>query len=262
MTPAVAAVASVVAADDRALVLTVTPWLRSRVRLALGVAITLVFVMGTAVEGARLLGHDTLLGLGRLLNLGQEANLPTWYASATLLVAAMLAAAVAALKLRARDPFARRWVGLSALLVLMSLDETAVIHELSSLVAMKVLQSNDLPWYVYYAWIVPGAVVVGVVLWWLYSWSRSLSPPVRRQITLAAGVYFGGALGVEILEAACMAYLGGAAANRSALYSGLWMTQELLEMIGVAVFILAMLDQLAEDGVTASVSVAADRDPD
>jgi hypothetical protein len=223
---------------------------RQATRRALGVAIAALVVLGTAGEVARLgFGRDTLFGFVRLFGLGQEANVPTWYSSATLLVAAALAGTAALLKHRARDPLARRWTALAALLALMSLDETAAIHEsIPALAAYRLLGEGDSP-FVYYAWIVPGAAIAAAIVWWFTSLWRGLRRDVRPRFANAAAIYFGGAVGVEVAEAACAAVLGLERAATSPFYSALWTTQEALEMIGVAALILALLDHLALERV-------------
>jgi hypothetical protein len=216
---------------------------RRTVRLILASTIASLVALGTAGEIARLgFQRDTLLGFVRLFGLGQEANVPTWYASATLLIAAVLAGAVALHESQRGSQLGRQWWLLVTLLTLMSLDETAVIHETASvLLARRLLGTEGLPWYVFYAWIVPGTVLLAGILWWFSTLWRNLSAPIRRQFTVAAALYFGGALGLEVAEAAWAARFG----MQNAIYSALWTTQELLEMIGVAALILALLDHLA-----------------
>jgi hypothetical protein len=86
-----------------------------------------------------------------------------------------------------------------------------------------------------------------------------LAPPVRRLFLLAAAVYLGGALGVEMAGAA-HAFRHG---TENLGYS-LWTTlEEALEMAGVAVFIYALLRQVEAGGpvrlrVTAGDAPGAD----
>src|SRR5262245_30024904 len=57
--------------------------------------------------------HDHLWGFSRLLALDQEANLPTWYSSATLLFCSLLLTLIALAKRQARDRFAGHWGALA-----------------------------------------------------------------------------------------------------------------------------------------------------
>ncbi len=220
----------------------VSPQTRRVIRLSFGVAISLLVALGTAGEIARLgFGHDVLFGLVRLFGLGQEANVPTWYSSATLLIAATLAGVAARWQFHLGSSLARQWLFLAILLALMSMDETAAIHEtVPALLARRILGSTGRPWYVLYAWLVPGTGLVLVILWWFSNLWRSLPPLLRRRFTFAVAMYFGGAVGLEFAEAAWLARAG-----EDAIYSVLWTAQEVLEMVGVAALILVLLDYLS-----------------
>lgn len=233
---------------------------RRTIRLILASAIASLVALGTAGEIARLgFQRDTLLGFVRLFGLGQEANVPTWYSSATLLIAALLAVTAALLQFHRGNPLGRQWALLAILLTLMSLDETAAIHETASvLLARRLLGVDGLPWYVFYAWIVPGTVLLAGILWWFSTLWQNLPAPVRRQFTVAACMYFGGALGLEVAEAAWSARFG----MGNAMYSALWTTQELLEMAGVAALILALLDYLALSRASITLHFPGDRGGD
>ena len=69
------------------------------------------------------------MGLGAVFDLSLEANVPTWYSAAALLVSALALGLITAVKLRERAPFAKHWGGLAAMFVYLSLDEVARFHE-------------------------------------------------------------------------------------------------------------------------------------
>ncbi len=215
-------------------------------------SIALLVLLGTLGEVARLgFGFNTVLGLIRLFGLGQEANVPTWFSSASFLIAALLAAVIALVKRQCRDALATQWFCLSLLLCFMSLDETAMMHETFSVVAAQVLLGvKDQPWFIYYAWILPGIIVAGAIVWCFSTLWRSLDTKTRSGFTWAAVVYFGGVLGMEVVEAAFAAVLGLQQADASPYYTAVWTTQELMEMAGVAILILTMVDYLALSQIT------------
>jgi hypothetical protein len=253
-------------ADARAgheVALSISAGTRRAVRLGLTVAIVALAALGSACEVARVgFGRNFLLGFARLFGLGNEGNVPTWYASATLLLAGLLAGAAALLRHLARDRIARQWGFLALLLVLMSLDETASIHEWFPAIAADLLtRAEGRAWYVEYAWLAPGLLVVPLLVWWFAALWRSLRPEVRTKFTVAAAVFFGGAVGVELAEAVCAAALGVEAAGTSPIYSVIWTTQEILEMVGVAALLLALLDHLALERVVVTIRTGAGDDP-
>ena len=122
---------------------------RRLIRNVLVVSIALLVVLSTMFEIARLgYGHNLVFGLARLFCLGQEANVPTWFTSEMLSIASLLAATAALIRYQAKDSLARQWGLLSALLCLMSLDETAVMHEaFSARVAQALFGVQDVPWF-------------------------------------------------------------------------------------------------------------------
>jgi hypothetical protein len=73
--------------------------------------------------------RGNLLGLVSLVKMDAEANLPTWFNSALLLSCAGLALVIGSLKRQERDRYGWHWLGLSVFLLLLSIDETAAIHE-------------------------------------------------------------------------------------------------------------------------------------
>src|ERR671926_1748521 len=62
-------------------------------------------------------------------SLDREANVPSWFSSALLLTAAAMLAVVALDALARKARWGRHWAGLSVVYVVLSLDETAEIHE-------------------------------------------------------------------------------------------------------------------------------------
>lgn len=186
-------------------------------------------------------GHDHVYGLVNVFDVDREMNVPTWYSASTLLVAGALLALIARTWSEHPGRAARYWWGLSALFLYSSVDEASSIHEL----LIPVLrQTTFLPGPLYYGWVIAGFGLVAVVgaLYARFVWR--LAPPVRRLFLLAAAAYLGGALGVE-MGGAAHAFTQG---TENLGYS-LWTTlEEALEMVGVAIFIYALLRQVEGGG--------------
>jgi len=79
---------------------------------------------------------------GAFFNLSQEANLPTWYSSFKLTLAAL--AAFYCYRIEAHKKHAWLWLVVALLMLLMSIDETAQIHETLSVWFMNSLAGNRL----------------------------------------------------------------------------------------------------------------------
>lgn len=162
---------------------------------------------------------------GRLLSLDQEQNLPTWFASAQLVLAATVAA------IAAKGRHWMLWGTLALLLGLLSLDEVAMLHEAAETAGnarflVRVVEPA-------LALVVAGALVRG---------GRQL-PHSSRLLLLAAGVALAGALGASA---------GGSLADgRHALIVALSVSEEGLEMLFATLALVAALPcaqaRLAED---------------
>lgn len=162
-------------------------------RVLLGLTAAVV-VAGTA--SALLLRGDVPFAvdsLGRLLLLDEEANLASWWGSSLLL----LAAGGLALASGAVPDVRGRMRLLALLLVALSLDEAAIVHERATGALLLLATGNsegDPPLWVVAALPLVAAVGVFLVLPVL----RVLPATVRRLWWVAAGLYLGGALGVEV----------------------------------------------------------------
>ena len=209
---------------------------KSTLRLLL-VAITIIILLGIAAElVARAPWYGQLPGdktAVRLLDLNGEGNIPAWLSSSLLLLSSLLAGLIALIKRASGDRWLCHWVALSFIFLGLSADEIVQFHE--QLVWM--LQ----PWVdnrgiLFYRWVAVGLIfVTGFVL----TYARffiSLPPRTRVRLLLAGASYVGGALGLEMV--------GGAYVDSHG--HDLWstvisLTEESLELVGVVLFIYALL---------------------
>jgi mannosyltransferase len=176
----------------------------------------------------------------RMFSLDKEANVPSWFSSTLLLTAAAVVALIA-LALARKAPWRRHWAGLSLVFVVLSLDETAEIHERIG----SWLRANlDLHGPLHYAGVIPAlalALFVGITY---VGFLRALPRVTRLGILLAAAVYISGAAGVEALSG-WWADRHGSGSTALLLASTV---EENLEMIGTTLFILVVLSYFARFG--------------
>ncbi len=174
------------------------------------------------------------------LDTGAEANAPTWFSSAMLLAAAGLSLAFAAGARAQRLERHERWAFVGVGLLLASMDEEAQVHEalVGPLVdGMRALVGEGVPAR---ALAVLAALVAMVALLaWLSPWLRSLPRGLRRALVLSALVYGTGALGLEVVARVLDTAVGNGSVSRAGEF--LSVAEELCEMLGVALFISALL---------------------
>jgi hypothetical protein len=172
-----------------------------------------------------------------LFDADRESNLPTYFSAGLLLFAAALLGVIAVLKRRAGAPFGWGWTALSLVFLYMSVDEGTIIHEsVLERLTRKVLGDPTIGVF-YFAWVIPGiafALVFAVVFWRFF---LQLPRATRSRVSLAAGLFLGGALGVELIEG----YHASLHGQDNLTFGLIATVEESLEMAGAITFIYALL---------------------
>jgi len=193
--------------------------------------------------------------LARRFDLDVEHNIPTWFASTALLAAAMLLGVVARGRWRLHAADRRHWAGLAIVFTLLSLDEAVQLHEM---LRLPMHRWFDLHGIFLFAWVIPA--FIAVVLFaavYLRFWLRL--PSRTRMLFMVSGLlYVGGALGLELA--------GGALATshgfESLRYSVVMIVEEVMEMVGVALFVYALLDHVRGETGAFTLALADDIEGD
>lgn len=182
---------------------------------------------------------EAVQGSMQLLNLDNEANLPAWYSSCALFSCALLLAAIAALpNSRRRDRTS--WLGLSLMFMYLSLDEAISIHERFLPGLLRQIDSLSFISQSYDWTVLGGIAVVAVGIIFFRFWQR-LPFATRWLFAAAAAVFVGGAIGFEKIS---HFYEALYQTENSVAYVVTVAIEEGLEMMGVAIFIYALLQYL------------------
>jgi hypothetical protein len=175
-----------------------------------------------------------------LFNLDRELNFPTWYSALTIVFCAILLKIIALGKKQQGDRYARDWQLLSVIFLILAIDEVVSIHEI--LIIPEVSEALNLPWFLHSMWVIPGLVFV---VWFARRFSkfvRHLPLVSRRQFILAACIYIGGALVMEMVGSHFAESIG----QQHILYAAIATVEEVLEMTGIIMFIYALLYYLSQ----------------
>jgi hypothetical protein len=165
------------------------------------------------------------------LSVDREQSIPAWLSSSMLLLSGVL---LASLSTRAVSGRAWQWRVLAVIFLLLSLDEAVGFHERA---IGPVRSALDTEGFLYYAWVIPGAVLVIAVALVYARFVLALPHTVRWLVILAAALFVGGALGSE----AFAAYQAAEAGQATLAYVVVSTIEELLEMLGIAVFLYALM---------------------
>lgn len=212
---------------------------RLAARLAAGVGL-LVVASTAAVVSQYAFGHDYVFGFVRLFYLDTESNVPSWYASVTLLACAAPLLLIGTLRRREGDRWWRHWRALGFIFVYLSVDEAAQIHEL---LIIPLRDRLHLGGFLYWAWVIPGTAFVALMTVLYLRFLVALPPATRRRFVTAAVLFVGGALGVEMLSGEWASAHGAS----NVVYAAFTTAEETLEMLGVLVFVHALLRYLRDE---------------
>ncbi|MEH2079289.1 MAG: hypothetical protein V7K89_04520 [Nostoc sp.] len=173
----------------------------------------------------------------QVFSLNEELNIPAWYSSFTLLFCSGLLKLITAIK--TKDRYFIYWKILYLIFFYLSLDEAFSFHEIWIIPSVR--ESLHLNPLFYETWVIPGAVLVVVFAFKYLKFLLHLPPKTRYLFLIAAVVYVGGALGMEMVGGVLRVDFG-----RRTLISliGIFV-EEFLEMVGIVIFIYALLSYLS-----------------
>ncbi len=176
-----------------------------------------------------------------LVDIGGEANVPTWW-NASLLLTAGIAAIVARWDER-RPDVRRAWTLVAAAAIYFSVDEATGLHELLG----RPLRTLDLD-VPTYNWVLPGLVLALAGTVALVVVGRRLPTSVKGRLAVALGCYLLGAIGVEAFNG----WVGG-----GPVFTVGMIVEESLEMGACILAVVAVVDHVVTGGPAAAPPSAA-----
>ncbi|MCK4732701.1 MAG: hypothetical protein KAT65_09625 [Methanophagales archaeon] len=203
-------------------------------KILLILIIFLILANTAGLLSTYLFGHSNVYGLVPLFHLDREANVPTWYSSTTLFVCSILLGIIAFTKKIERDRYRLHWGILSIFFLYLSIDEAAGIHELT----MRPLEYLfNLEGIFHFSWVIIGIPLVFIFVIAYAKFVINLPRKIGLLFILSGVLFVGGALGMELIDG-WYAFTTG---EYNLMYQMMTMLEEMLEMIGIAVFIYSLL---------------------
>lgn len=184
-----------------------------------------------------LLGHDYIYGLVPLFDFDNEANIPTAYSALQLFAATTILALICASKRGAGERY-YYWLALALIFAFLTFDELFQVHEAF---IMPLRQKFALSGLLYFGWVIPYGIAAVLIAIAFVRFIVALPKKTSRLFVLSGVVYMSGALGFEMLGGFAASSFG----EESAIYALAATTEELLEMIGIALFIYALLSYIS-----------------
>lgn len=203
--------------------------------------ITTIVVLAIASLAGQLIkyttGHDSVFGLVSMFDLDKELSIPSFFSAIQLFIVGMLLIYIYFLRKEKEESDVLYWKWLSFIFVFLSIDEACSIHELLNKPTEILLNTSGVfkyPWTITYG---AGLILFGCCF---FKFITNLDKKTRYWMFLAFLIYVGGAIGMEMVSGLHTEIVG----RENIIHSFITTMEETLEMIGVTVFLLALLDYL------------------
>src|ERR671916_1852867 len=247
---------------------------------AIIIAVLFITLAGLAARVAMYIWGDVkFLEPLRIFDVGEERSIPTWFESIQFLLCSILLAVVAVAKKQRNDRYILHWSVLSIILLLLSLDEVASIHEAIGQQSEHLLHSATgftPSGAISFFWVVPGAAFTLIVVLAYLRFLAQLPQTTRRLFLFAGALFVLGALGIEMLSAQVLSSSGsisdwivssfggivdqGTAGAIPMILKGLQTSvEEMFEMLGLTAFVYALLAYIGSYVEDISVRVSIDK---
>ena len=173
----------------------------------------------------------------KAFNVDHERNIPTLYSFLALLFSALLLGVIAHAKNLDSDPYKNHWKILSFIFLWLSLDEVGQLHEKLMIPMRSLLNATG---FLYFTWVVPIGFLVVIFLFCYRKFLLHLPVATKKMFVAAAALYIGGAIGVEMLGG----YVASTTGQENVSYVIVTTLEESLEMLGIVVFIHALISYI------------------
>jgi hypothetical protein len=190
------------------------------------------------------------LSLHNLFYVDRESNLPSFFNTVLLLIAAALLFVTFLLHKHCRNSVIKyHWLLLSLIFLFLSVDESISIHEsLTQILPHFGIGGNG---YLKFAWVIPYSAATLLICLFFIRLLKSLQKPVRLGFILSGIVYITGAVVFEMIGA-------GIAENKglkNISYALATSCEEILEMAGLITFLYFILKHIRSEFKDASFTI-------
>ena len=184
--------------------------------------------------------------LFKLFSVDTERSIPTFYSTATLLLASVLVALISYIKQNRSESYVFHWFGLSLILAFLGWDEAVQIHEkfIDTPIIYRLLDSLGLErsGVFTFPWVLVATFGVFLFLVLYSKFLFDLPKILKKTFLTAIVIYVGGALGMEMLGGLILGDPSQVAnASNNFVYILNTSLEEMFEMVGVLTLIYGLL---------------------
>lgn len=193
-----------------------------------------------------------------------EANLPSLYSALAIFFCSVLLWLIGTLGIEKTARRSFYWKILSAIFIFLAIDEFGSLHEYMIQPVRRMMHQSPLDSdYLYFAWFIPYIIFVLLLVIVLLRFLFSLPARTRWLFILGGAVFLSGAVGMEMVGGKYWAERGWAIDGSDEVnltYALITTFEELLEMLGIVIFIYALsgyyLKQIHEHSILLKITDA------
>ena len=184
----------------------------------------------------------------RRISLDTENSLPAWFSSILLFSNAAALALIALCAKAKKERDAIYWTILAWVFLFLSADEVASLHERTT---EPFRHAFDASGFLFFAWVIPYGLAVLALMVFYARFLFRLPRQTLALFCLAGLTYLGGAIGMDMI--------GGVYAEQHsadhAVYVVSMVVEEILEIVGLSIFFIALRRHLAINYEMHTISV-------
>ena len=174
--------------------------------------------------------------IAKSFNIDAEGNIPAMYSFLALLFSSLLLGVIAHAKNLDSGRYQNHWKILSFIFLGLSLDEVFQWHE--HLIGLRTLLNAT--GVLYFTWILPIGFLVAIFLLSYRKFLFHLPVSTKKLFVAGCALYIGGAIGMEMPGG----YVASTMGQENVAYLIVTTIEESLEMLGIVVFIHALMSYL------------------
>ncbi len=209
------------------------------IALRLTIGVIIFAVISTGIQISKYV-YDKRADWMDTFNLDREMNLPTWYSALMLAFCAVLLGIIAAGKKTEGNRYHHHWKLLATIFWFLAIDEVLTIHEV--LIIPEVAEFLRLPWFLHSMWVIPATILVALFIKKYWRFTQQLPAQSRYHFILAAAIYIGGALVMEMIGSHYAEFDG----QQRLTYALIATAEEIMEMMGTIIFIYGLLTYIRQ----------------
>jgi hypothetical protein len=175
-------------------------------------------------------------------DLSLEQNIPTFYSVLLMLFISLLTGIVSFLNYKNQKHYTFKWIALSVGFLYMAYDEGFHVHEDLVGLIRPMLWEGRLGIF-YYAWVIPGIILVIFLFLFFFRFLRFLSGRYRTLFIASAVIYLSGVIGMELVGG----YYDEIHGMQNLFYNMISALEESLEIFGLIFFIYALLEYISSE---------------